>query len=131
VEALETRRYDVAASGQFLIRNRYVVTARVAVARQSHDHQFGEVLERDHHDTAFAEAAVRGSAAGQTWVGGLAIERDAYTPRDVPRFAYTFLVPGVFAQYDVSLTPAVAVRPADVSISTASTAPSRVLGSQC
>jgi hypothetical protein len=77
------------------------MTARAAVARQSHDHQFGEVLERDRHDTVFGEAAVRGTRGRQTWVAGLAIERDAYTARDVPRFDYTFTVPGAFAQYNV------------------------------
>ena len=51
VEALETQRYDAGALGQFLFKGRYVVTARAAVARQSHDHQFGEVIERDRHDT--------------------------------------------------------------------------------
>ena len=105
VEALETRRYDAGAVGQFLIKDRYVVTARAAIARQSHDHQFGEVLERDRHDTAFGEAAVRGTAGRQTWVAGFAIERDAYTARDVPRFDYDFLVPGAFAQYDVTVSP--------------------------
>ena len=110
VEALETRRYDAGAVGQFLIKDRYVVTARAAVARQSHDHQFGEVLERDRHDTAFGEVAIRGTAGRQTWVAGLAIERDAYTARDVPRFDYTFTVPGVFVQDDVTVSPmAVAV----------------------
>ncbi len=109
VEALETRRYDAGAFGQFLFQNRYVVTARAAVARQSHDHQFGEVLERDRHDTAFGEVAVRGTAGRQTWVGGAAIERDAYTPRDVRRFEYAFVVPGVFGQYDFTLTPAVSL----------------------
>jgi outer membrane receptor for ferrienterochelin and colicins len=77
IEALETRRYDAGAVGQFVLRNRYVVTARAAVVRQSHDHQFGEVLERDDHDTAFGEIAVRGTAGRQTWVGGIALERDA------------------------------------------------------
>jgi iron complex outermembrane receptor protein len=105
VEALETRRYDAGAVGQFLIKDRYVVTARAAIARQSHDHQFGEVLERDRHDTAFGEAAVRGTAGRYTWVAGFAIERDAYTARDVPRFDYDFLVPGAFAQYDVTASP--------------------------
>jgi len=109
VEALETRRYDAGAVGQFLIKERYVVTARAAVARQSHDHQFGEVLERDRHDTAFGEMAVRGTAGRQTWVAGFAIERDVYTPRDVPQFGYSFTVPGVFVQYDVNLTPTLAL----------------------
>jgi outer membrane receptor for ferrienterochelin and colicins len=109
VEALETRRYDAGAFGQFLLKNRYAVTIRAAVARQSHDHQFGEVLERDHHDTAFGEVAVRSTAGRQTWVGGIAIERDAYTPFDVPRFEYAFLVPGAFAQYDLTLTPGVSL----------------------
>jgi iron complex outermembrane receptor protein len=78
------------------------MTARAAIARQSHDHQFGDVIERDRHDTLFGEVAVRGTAGRQTWVGGLAVERDAYTARDVPRFDYTFTVPGVFAQYDIA-----------------------------
>ncbi len=105
VEALETRRYDAGAVGQFLFKERYVVTARVALARQSHDHRFGEVLERDRHDTAFGETAIRGTAGRQTWVAGLAIERDAYTAYDVPRFDYTFIVPGAFAQYDLTVSP--------------------------
>jgi iron complex outermembrane receptor protein len=109
IEALETRRYDAGGSGQLLLKDRYVVTARAAVARQSHDHQFGEMLERDHHDTAFGEVAVRGTAGRHTWVGGLAIERDAYEPRDVPQFAYAFVVPGAFGQYDFTLTPAVSL----------------------
>ena len=105
IEALETRRYDAGAVGQFLIKGRYVVTARAAIARQSHNHQFGEVLERDRHDTAFGETAVRGTAGRQTWVAGFAIERDAYSARDVPRFDYDFVVPGAFAQYDVTVSP--------------------------
>ena len=106
VEALETQRYDTGAVGQLLVKNRYVVTGRVAAARQSHSHQFGDVVEDDRHDTAFGEVAVRGTAGRQTWVAGLAFERDAYTASDVPRFDYTFTVPGVFVQYDLAVTPA-------------------------
>jgi len=108
-EALETRRYDAGAVGQVLVKGRYVVTTRAALARQSHDHQFGEIEERDRHDTAFGEVAVRGTAGRQTWVAGLAIERDAYRPRDVSQFAYTFTVPGAFVQYDVAVTPALSL----------------------
>jgi iron complex outermembrane receptor protein len=104
-EALETRRVDAGVIGQLLIKDRYVFTARAAVARQSHDHQFGDVFERDRHDTAFGEVAIRRTAGRHTWVAGLAVERDAYTAHDVPRFDYTFTVPGAFAQYDVAAMP--------------------------
>jgi iron complex outermembrane receptor protein len=105
VEALETTRLDAGVVGQTILRGRYVLTARAAVARQTHDHRFGEIAEHDRHDTVFGEVAVRGNAGRQTWVGGLAFERDAYTPRDVPRFQYAFTVPGAFGQYDVDLNP--------------------------
>jgi outer membrane receptor for ferrienterochelin and colicins len=51
----------------------------------------------------FGEVALRGAAGRHTWVVGTAYERDAYRPTDVPQFAYTYDVPGVFAQDDVDL----------------------------
>jgi iron complex outermembrane receptor protein len=109
VEALNTHRYDTGAVGQFLIEGRYVVTARAAIARQTHDHRFGEVQERDRHDTAFGEVAVRGTAGRQTWIAGVALERDAYRPRDIRRFEYAFTVPGAFVQHDVNVTSALSL----------------------
>lgn len=103
VEALDTLRFDVGALGQTLWRDRVVITARGAAARQRHDHVFGAVLERDRHDTLFGELAVRTTAATHTLVGGVAVERDGYRPRDVSRFAYTFTVPGVFVQDDIAV----------------------------
>jgi outer membrane receptor for ferrienterochelin and colicins len=51
----------------------------------------------------FVEAAVRRAIGRHTWVAGIAYERDAFAPRDVPRFAYTYNVPGVFVQDDIDL----------------------------
>jgi outer membrane receptor for ferrienterochelin and colicins len=102
-EALETVRLDAGAVGQRLFRGRYVLTARAAFAQQRHDHQFGDVLERDRHDTAFGEVAVRGTSGRQTWVVGAAVEHDAYRPTDLPQFRHTFTVPGVFVQDDVEI----------------------------
>lgn len=105
VEALDTRRYDVGATAQAIWKERYVVTARGALAWQRHTHAFGATRERDAHDTAFAELAVRGASGRHTWVAGAAYERDHYTPRDVPRFAYRYDVPGLFLQDDIDLAP--------------------------
>jgi iron complex outermembrane receptor protein len=86
-----------------LLRERYLMSARGAFMQQRHDHQFGERRERDRHETAFGEVTVRATAGRHTVVGGVAVERDAYRPRDLPQFAYTFTVPGAFIQDDVDV----------------------------
>jgi outer membrane receptor for ferrienterochelin and colicins len=102
-EALDTRRVDAGVVGQVLFRQRYLLSARAAVMQQRHDHQFGELRERDRHETAFGEVTVRASARRNTLVAGVALERDAYRPRDLPQLDYTFTVPGVFVQDDVDV----------------------------
>ncbi|MEO8369204.1 MAG: TonB-dependent receptor [Candidatus Solibacter sp.] len=103
-EALDTQRYDIGGSYQFLAAAKYVVTARGAFSRQVHDHQFGEVRERDRHQLTFGELTVRGNAGRHTWVAGTAVEDERYDPLDVPRFAYRYTTPGIFAQDDITLT---------------------------
>lgn len=108
-EALDTRRYDVGGIAQTLVGGRYVLTARGSATWQQHTHAFGGIVERDRHNNLFSEVALRGSAGAATWVTGAAYERDAFTPRDVPRFAYTYDVPGVFAHVDVQASDWLAV----------------------
>ena len=104
-ESLETRRFDLGMLWQTVPAGRYVLTARATLARQWHDHQFGELRERDRHDTGFAEVTLRGSSGGHTWVGGVAVEQDGYDPTDLSRFAYSFTTPGVFIQDDIDIRP--------------------------
>lgn len=104
-EALDTRRSDLGGSVQFLVRNRYVLTARAAASSQNHTHQFGEIRERDRHEMLFGEWTARGAAGRNTWVAGVAAERDKYIPRDVSRFAYTYMTPGIFVQDDITVKP--------------------------
>jgi outer membrane receptor for ferrienterochelin and colicins len=102
-EALETRRFDAGGNVQSVFGGRYVGTARFAVSSQRHDHEFGEARERDRHEMLFGEGSIRGKSGRHTWVAGMAVERDAYRPRDVPRFAYEYVTPGVFAEDDVAI----------------------------
>ncbi|HEY0873404.1 MAG TPA: TonB-dependent receptor [Vicinamibacterales bacterium] len=104
VEALDTLRLDGGLVGRTLLAGRYVGTARLALSRQRHDHRLGAVLENDVHTTLFGELTIRGAAGRHTWVVGGALERERYTARDVPRFSYTFTIPGLFAQDDIELT---------------------------
>ncbi len=103
VEALETIRVDGGVVGQAIVADNYVVTGRAAAVGQWHEHTFGEIVERDRHATAFGEGAIRGAAGSHTWVAGAALEVDSYDPEDVPRFAYSFVKPGVFVQDDINV----------------------------
>ena len=104
-EALGTRRYDVGGNIQWLLNIGVVVTARFSHSEQQHKHTFGEIIEHDRHELSFGELAVRGSSGRNTWVAGVAAQRDAYRPHDVPQFAYTYVVPALFFQDDLTIKP--------------------------
>jgi outer membrane receptor for ferrienterochelin and colicins len=103
-EALNTRRYDAGGNLQFVVRKNYVVAARFAASLQDHDHRFGNVRERDRHELLFGELTVRGTFHRNTWVAGVAAEREVYLPRDVSQFTYRYTTPGVFLQDDIEVT---------------------------
>jgi hypothetical protein len=48
-----------------------VLTSGFAVSDQDRRHQYGDGVEKDRHDLLFGEVALRGTAARNTWVGGL------------------------------------------------------------
>lgn len=102
-ETLSTERLDVGVVAQTLLSASYVITARGSAASQHHDHHFGDIRERDTHDTAFGELSVRRHAGRQTWVAGTAVERDAFDARDTPQFSYSFTTPGAFLQDDLDV----------------------------
>jgi outer membrane receptor for ferrienterochelin and colicins len=104
-ESLNTRRYDLGGSLQWLFGGRFVASARFSDSDQWHKHRFGEIAENDRHDLLFGEVSIRGTSGRHTWVAGAAVQRDAYRPVDVPRFAYIYVAPGVFVQDDVNVAP--------------------------
>jgi iron complex outermembrane receptor protein len=103
IEGLDTRRADVGSAFQALAANDVVWSVRASWSTQHQDHRFGEITERDVHDTGFAELTARRAVANHTLVGGVAIERDRFQPIDTPQFAYAYTTPGVFVQDDVDV----------------------------
>lgn len=102
-EALITRRYDVGGNLQWVLGGKVVLAGRFTASLQDDRHQFGEDIERDRHELLFGELSVRGAAGKNIWIAGFADQRDAFHPRDVPRFAYSYVVPGLFAQDDLNV----------------------------
>jgi iron complex outermembrane receptor protein len=109
IEGLDTRRVDVGSAFQALAANGVVWSTRASWSTQHQEHRFGEMTERDDHDTGFAELTIRRAIARHTVVAGLAIERDRFQPIDTPRFAYSYTTPGVFVQDDADVASWLAV----------------------
>ena len=103
VEGLDTRRFDGGFVAQTLLDGQYVLSARGSATSQHQVHQFGDSSETDQNNTVFGEVSLRGHASHQTWVGGIAFERDTFMAQQFPTFQYAYNVPAVFGQDDIDV----------------------------
>jgi iron complex outermembrane receptor protein len=103
-ESLDTRRVDGGIVARAATSHGVLWTMRGSATSQHHTQTFGAAIERDIHRTLFGEASATGVAGAHTWVVGAALQRDAYQSLSVPRFDYTYTVPGLFAQDEVKPT---------------------------
>ena len=102
-ENLDTRQFDGGFVARFLTSKKVVGAVRGSGVSQRHDRAYGGAIQRDRSGTLFGEASLTGTAGKHTWVGGAALQRDTFRSIDVPRFDYTYTVPGVFAQDDYAI----------------------------
>lgn len=103
VEAQDSRRYDGGLVVRTPIEGFGALNLRASAMRQKHGHLFGDVVENDRHDTYFAEASLSGGGDRTSWVGGLAVQTDAYRSRTFADFDYTYTVPAIFLQAEHDL----------------------------
>jgi outer membrane receptor for ferrienterochelin and colicins len=105
VESLRTIQFDFGGVGQTVVADHYLLALRFSAGTRRHNHLFGDVRERDHHDSYFSELTLRRTIGRHTLVAGAALEVDSYAPADVPQFSFTDYVPGLFLQDDIVLAP--------------------------
>ena len=106
VEALKTRRLDAGLVGEQPIADWATMRVRASATRQDHDHQFGDVTEKDRHETVFGEASLAGKAGRIDWIAGVALQQDGYHSKTLPAFDYDFTVPALFGQLEAEMTEA-------------------------
>jgi len=100
----DTRRYDAGLVFDRPVANWGFAQLRASGTRQSHDHRFGELIEKDEHKTLLVETSLAGDTATTSWVGGLAYQVDDYDAETFSGFNYSYKSPAVFAQVDRDLT---------------------------
>jgi iron complex outermembrane receptor protein len=99
-ERLRTRRFDVGGTYRGLTGTG-LVNLRGSYSSQRHRHVFGDVRERDTHETWFGEGAYTMVRGRSTLVFGTALLGESFDSRDVDGFDFSFTTPGVFTQWTV------------------------------
>lgn len=100
-----SERHDLGLSASAPMAEGTTLSVRGAATVQDHRHLYGNVDERDRHDTLFGEVSIAGGTDGTSWVGGVAYQRDDYHSRTFPVFDYRYQVPGAFAQIEQRIVP--------------------------
>ncbi|MFC3711010.1 TonB-dependent receptor plug domain-containing protein [Sphingoaurantiacus capsulatus] len=106
VQAQDSDRFDAGLVASYPIGGA-TLHIRAAGMLQDHRHQFGDVVENDEHDTAFAEASVSTGEEGTSLLAGFAVQTDGYRSKAFPAFDYRYTVPAIFAQAEHDLSEVV------------------------
>ena len=96
----DTRRFDAGLVLDRPVSDWGYAQLRASGMRQSHDHRFSTVLEKDEHETMLIEASLAGEVADTSWVGGVAYQTDRYDGETFPVFDYSYEAPAVFGQIE-------------------------------
>lgn len=83
VQAQDTDRFDAGLVAS-LPMGSGTLHLRASAMTQAHDHQFGDVFEKDRHDTGFLEAAYGTEVGATTWLAGAAVQVEAMTAGPSP-----------------------------------------------
>jgi iron complex outermembrane receptor protein len=101
----DTKRLDAGLVAELPLEGFGTLGFRASAMSQDHRHAFGDVVEDDRHDTAFAEASLGGRSDATSWVGGVAFQRDSFRSETFPAFDYRYEVPGLFGQVEHDVRP--------------------------
>lgn len=105
----DTQRVDAGLVYERPVGDWGLAQMRVSTVRQSHDHQFGSLLERDVHQTLLTEISLSGAELNTSWVAGMAYQADNYESATFGVFDYSYEAPAIFAQIDTDLSANVTV----------------------
>jgi len=106
-QSQKTDRFDGGLVAQAPLGETLTAHFRASGMDQRHVHRYGDVVEDDRHRTLFAEASLSGKSSGTSWVGGPAYQEDSFRSKTFPAFDYAYRVPGLFAQLEQDIGPAV------------------------
>ena len=99
----DTRRFDGGLVADLPLGDLVKAHLRASGMTQQQDRRFGGLVERDRNSTLFAEGSLSAKTGDTSWLGGLAVQTDAFRSKTFPAFDYSFTVPGLFGQVEHDL----------------------------
>ncbi|AOT07636.1 TonB-dependent receptor plug domain-containing protein [Pseudoalteromonas luteoviolacea] len=109
VQAQDTTRLDSGFIFEQPLGEIFNLNVRGAAMHQDHEHQYGQVLENDTHESYLLETSLSGYTDDVAWLVGIAHQSDKFSSDNYPEFNYTFEVPGLFSQLDYDITHDIAM----------------------
>lgn len=102
----DSQRTDGGLVFSMPVGEHYTFSTRASAMVQQHDHLYAKDREEDKHESYLIESSITGYSDTSDWVVGLAYQTDVYASKTFPEFDYSYQVPGLFAQLDHEMTPA-------------------------
>lgn len=105
---LDTTRTDFGFVYDQAVNDIINLNVRGSAMSQSHDHQFGDVIEDDRHNSYLIESSLSGYTDKAAWLIGAAFQGEHFKSKTFPEFDYNFETPGLFSQLDYEISDDVA-----------------------
>ena len=103
IQSQETMRLDGGLIANTELSDTVSAQLRTSAMVQNHQHQFGDALDEDRHESYLLEASLSGDLNRLDWVLGIAYQSDRFQSDTYPAFDYTYDVPGIFGEVDYDL----------------------------
>ncbi|MCV2884496.1 TonB-dependent receptor [Aestuariibacter sp. AA17] len=99
-QAQDSQRVDAGIKFDTPLSERLTLNVKASAMVQDHDHEFGEIMEIDQHESYLVESSITGYSDNSDWIVGLAFQSDQFSSDTFPVFDFSYHVPGLFSQLD-------------------------------
>ncbi|CAH9066020.1 Vitamin B12 transporter BtuB [Pseudoalteromonas holothuriae] len=105
----DTVRLDTGFIFDKPLTNMLNVNVRGAAMHQAHEHEFGNAIEDDTHESYLIESSLSGYSDKTAWLLGAAYQSDQFSSDGFSQFDYAYNVPGLFSQLDYEASDNIAL----------------------
>jgi outer membrane receptor for ferrienterochelin and colicins len=104
VQSQNSERFDGGMLYKVPVFENASFSARASAMMQDHEHVFGLIPEKDHHESYLLESSLSGYSEHSDWLIGLAYQSEVFDSETFEQFDYDYEVPAIFGQVDYEIS---------------------------